>query len=915
MNNNRSFKSILEDLYAQQSLDNRPAYTTQLQKHNLLWAAICTVYLPGITRPFRASATSRRKKLACEKAAQKVVAEISHHVGAAGKCIIYKQNKIDNASPWSTSSVSTSKSSHSAQSLEQHEEEIEIAPPRSIRPVQLPSLQSYKNANITTAKSVLEELHAAKRLAKRADYQQAKRGNLWVCTCVARLSSVETTFREVGEAMRIKMACEVAAGKIARRIAPFLDHIGLSITSKLLLSPTSTTTPVLLVENHSDEEQHTIKRERGGNNNNNINGKALLEEMFARNEIAQRPHYVDEFHPVSGYWASNCTVCILLEGESECFYRQVGTARRKKDARELAARKITRRILSASNVDINININDDKCVENSIKSPKFDSNGVLIEDERDEISAADAHDVDDVDYVSALKKTREERADVFGELRYEYGVENEAQLNVCTASIYADKLDRVVVCTKRAKKRKKAVQAAARGLIQNILEIQPEATIVEEDRIEFGWVELLDILEVGEREAGDPEDDLTYAIVKKAAYTHHQAHDGTHWVVSCTVYIPGVYFAFTQTASSRSKNNAREIAAKNITLHNLLPYSSAVAQKEIMRLVRENLHLHPAEVPFGIGSSMGIAEGNEKEEPTSNYNYNNSYAIDGRKNGMKRIERENEDTCLPREEEKIAPSSTPGENYFKLPQGYNIGVARCTEDCTEFIDGLEDGEKLGVYLESKRVYESIVYGWHGKGEVEGEGEDGDGGGESSSMCQVVVLAAKSGALLLLEPMFHNNNNYTDNDNDNNSWPPLCVVNLLQSASVRCCGYMAECGARHLGFSHDNRHRVCALESLIDLIDLIEDGVELRPKAGFGDIVHAATGMRFGVECMGLQVDGKIEECIHLGEYRVRVGILTAVATLCAFDQVCSKGDEEVERHEMEGFGDLMDLLTGRSALF
>jgi len=62
--------------------------------------------------------------------------------------------------------------------------------------------------------------------------------------------------------------------------------------------------------------------------------------------------------------------------------------------------------------------------------------------------------------------------------------------------------------------------------------------------------------------------------------------------------------------------------------------------------------------------------------------------------------------------------------------------------------------------------------------------------------------------------------------------------------------MSDCGACQLGFSNNDRHRVCALEGLIDLLEVFELG-EVRPKVGFRDIVRVATGKHFGVECMAL----------------------------------------------------------------
>lgn len=162
------------------------------------------------------------------------------------------------------------------------------------------------------------------------------------------------------------------------------------------------------------------------------------------------------------------------------------------------------------------------------------------------------------------------------------------------------------------------------------------------------------------------------------------------------------------------------------------------------------------------------------------------------------------------------------------------------------------------------------------------------------MCLVVVLAAKSGALLLIEPLLLESGS---------SWPPKGVVELLQGTAGRCCGYMAVAGACDLGFTHRNPHRVRDLQQLA------------RGYAPLGDIVRDATGKRFGLECFALYIDPLLEESVYLGEYRLRLAVFTAVATLAGFDVLGVEGDERVAEHAMHGYGELVDVLTARTPFF
>lgn len=106
------------------------------------------------------------------------------------------------------------------------------------------------------------------------------------------------------------------------------------------------------------------------------------------------------------------------------------------------------------------------------------------------------------------------------------------------------------------------------------------------------------------------------------------------------------------------------MAAKDIIVRDLLPYSSTQAQDFILRALREKRpNFDMDEIP--VGSGRGEEEGALRLEST------------------------------------LQLETRAVEENFALPEGYNISVAKCERDCREFIShALEGDEKVGAYLES-----------------------------------------------------------------------------------------------------------------------------------------------------------------------------------------------------------------------
>lgn len=535
------------------------------------------------------------------------------------------------------------------------------------------------------------------------------------------------------------------------------------------------------------------------------------------------------------------------------------------------------------------------------KSPTFDSSGVLLEGE-------EKYRVEcDINYISKCYEALQQHPKVFRDLKFDPASPKKkvplTQLHGIKAKVYtqneAGERSRKLKCRKHAKTKRAAKRAAAGGLLLMMLEHYPELNGKQKESTNGE--------ENGNSNSNDNNKDnkpaalevpllnavgILYDLHKRDVIQEKPAYNAVQneqWEVTCTVDIP-----------STSKDDAKDAKGQR----KVIPYSAEAKhtkKKQATMIAAKNLL--DKLIADGIKGCQGML--NTYLDPKSK-NAQAKQGVDGDNDeeaagydeGDDDDDEQVEQTEQAAERKRRAFSAwlkNPGAE-FRVPEGYVIKVAKSGRECKDFID--EHGEeKMGVYMESPDVYKSIIYGLHYfESRVN---DDNMNIPMVAGECKVIALAVESGALVLEEPNF----------SSDEPWPPVSLMNLFRDPHAELCGYKLNAGEHALGFTPEYRHCIADVQTVANGLKSARDtrGAIHMPLA---DILPRWTGKTLSQQIIG-------GRCVD--EKRIKTAVYTAAAVLAAYHHMCVERDAKIRNQigtcSIRGFGDLMNLLGGRTQLF